>query len=67
MQDGLGRNQNGTDIAAQQQARTDDGWKAGWLQVAGMWADYPELDDILAKRRAARKRRRERMMREMAK
>ena len=21
-------------------------WRAGWRKVAGMWADYPEIDEI---------------------
>ena len=41
-------------------------WRAGWRKVAGMWADYPEIDEITAERRKARGRRRDQMMKLMA-
>jgi hypothetical protein len=42
----------------------EDDWRAGLRSLKGMWADYPEIDQILKDRRAARGRRRDRMMRE---
>lgn len=41
-------------------------WRAGWRKVAGMWADYPEIDEIMDERRKARGRRRDQMMKLMA-
>ena len=41
-------------------------WKGAWAKAAGIWANYPELDDLLEERRAARKRRRARIARDFA-
>jgi predicted DNA-binding protein len=35
-------------------------WKAGWLAAAGMWADFPGIEDQIADARERRRRRRER-------
>jgi predicted transcriptional regulator len=40
-------------------------WKAGLRQARGMWADYPEIEQIMKERREARARRRDRMNRLM--
>lgn len=42
----------------------DDDWKVALRNLKGMWNDYPELDQLMKDRRAARGRRRDRMMRE---
>ena len=42
----------------------EDDWKVGLRSLKGMWADYPEIDQILKDRRVARGRQRDRMMRE---
>ena len=36
-------------------------WKEAWRQACGMWADYDEIDEIIAARRARRRGRRRRM------
>lgn len=36
-----------------------DDWKTGWQQAAGMWSNYPEIEQIMARRREARFRRRQ--------
>jgi len=45
----------------------ENDWKAGFRKIRGMWADYPEIDGIMKRRREARRLRRERMMREQMK
>jgi hypothetical protein len=50
---------------AKELAETED-WKAAWRKAAGMWADYPEIDAIVADRRRARGRRRDRVNKRMA-
>ena len=42
----------------------DDDWKVALRSLKGIWSDYPELDQLLKDRRAARGIRRDRMMRE---
>ena len=43
----------------------EDDWKKGLMSLAGMWADYPEIDQITAERRERLRLRRERMNRHM--
>jgi hypothetical protein len=40
-------------------------WKKAWLQAAGMWADYPEIEQIMKESRAARQRRQLRINKRM--
>jgi hypothetical protein len=47
----------------EQSQPSDDDWKVAFRRIKGMWADYPEIEDIMKERRAARGRRRDRMMR----
>jgi hypothetical protein len=51
----------GIDIVLEKQKRKDDDWKAGLRRIAGMWKDYDEIDDIIARRRGRRKDRRKRL------
>jgi predicted metal-dependent peptidase len=46
-------------------AEAEGDWKAAWRQAAGMWADYDEIDEIIARRRKRRRRRREAMQKLM--
>src|SRR5687767_10230491 len=39
----------------------DEDWKAAWRQAVGLWADRDDIDEIMAERRAARGRRRDRI------
>jgi predicted DNA-binding protein len=39
----------------------DEDWKAAWRQAEGIWADRTDIDEIMAERRAARGRRRDRI------
>ena len=36
-------------------------WKSAWREAAGMWKDYPELDQLMADRRKRRGLRRDAM------
>lgn len=36
-------------------------WKVAWLAAAGMWADYPQIEDQMADARARRRQRHERL------
>ncbi len=49
---------------ARQPADQED-WKKGLLRIAGMWADYPEVEEAIAGRRKQRRERRERLNRRM--
>ena len=49
---------------AAQKADEDD-WKKGLMSIAGMWADYPEIDQIMAESRERRRIRGESMNRRM--
>jgi len=40
-------------------------WKDAWRQAAGMWADYDEIDEILARRRRRDSQRMERIRKQM--
>lgn len=60
MRDGLEK------ALVEEEGQAED-WKAAWAKAAGMWANYPELDDLLEERRAARRRRRTRIARDLAK
>jgi hypothetical protein len=50
---------------AEKTAEAQGDWKDAWRQAAGMWADYDEIHDILAKRRKRRRKRRERVQKAM--
>jgi hypothetical protein len=39
----------------------DQDWKAVWMKAAGMWADYPEVHEKLARGRASWGARRKRL------
>ncbi len=58
---------DGLDKVLVEEHRDNKDWKAAWAKAAGIWANYPELDDLLEVRRAARKRRRARIARDFAK
>ncbi len=45
---------------SRQEADEQD-WKDAWRQAAGIWADRTDIDEIMAERRAARGRRRDRI------
>ena len=49
------------DIVLEKQKREDDDWRAGLRRIAGMWKDYDEIDEIIARRRGRRKVRRKRL------
>jgi hypothetical protein len=51
-------------VLERENASAED-WKAGLLSVAGMWADYPEIEQIMEMRRKKRRERRKRMNRLM--
>jgi len=40
-------------------------WKDAWRQAAGMWADFDEIDEIIAARRKRNRQRRERLRKQM--
>jgi hypothetical protein len=42
----------GIDIVLEKQKREDDDWKVGLRRIAGIWQDYDEIHDIIARRRA---------------
>jgi hypothetical protein len=51
----------GIDMVLEKQRPEDDDWKVGLLRIAGMWKDYDEIDEIIARRRARRRDRRKRL------
>lgn len=55
------------DKAAEARAKGTDtsDWKDGWRQAAGMWADYDEIDEIIAARRKRSGLRMERLRKQM--
>ena len=44
---------------------SQEGWKATLLLAAGIWKDYPEIDDIMQQGREGRRKRREKINRRM--
>lgn len=50
---------------AHQPAPEQEDWKAGLASIAGLWADYPEIEEIMAERRRQRGDRRDRVTRRM--
>lgn len=40
-------------------------WKSAWMEIAGMWADYPEIEQIMTDARERRRQRRDRINRRM--
>ena len=46
-------------------AADKEDWKAALLQAAGMWKDYPEIDDIMHRGREGRRKRQEKINRRM--
>jgi hypothetical protein len=56
----------GIDRELAQEAAEDEGdWKDAWRQAAGMWADYDEIDDLIAARRKRDRQRMERIRKQM--
>jgi hypothetical protein len=50
----------GIDLRLEQaDASTKGDWKEAWRQAAGMWKDYDAADQIVSKRRARLRKRRE--------
>ncbi len=50
---------------AQETGEAEGDWKDAWRQAAGMWADYDEIDDIIAARRKRNRQRMERIRKQM--
>ena len=46
-------------------AEAEGDWKDAWRQAAGMWADYDEIDEIIAERRKRGKQRMDRIRKQM--
>lgn len=44
---------------------TEQDWRAGLRSVAGLWADYPEIENVMIERRAQRQARRDRIDKKM--
>jgi hypothetical protein len=51
----------GLDAALRKLESEEENWKTAWRQAKGIWADRSDIDEIMAKRREARRRRREKM------
>jgi len=50
---------------AQETKAAEGDWKDAWRQAAGMWADYDEIDEIIAARRKRNRQRMERIRKQM--
>jgi hypothetical protein len=50
---------------AQETAAAEGDWKDAWRQACGMWADYDEIDEIIAARRKRDRQRMERIRKQM--
>lgn len=50
---------------AQETALAEGDWKDAWRQACGMWADYDEIDEIIAARRKRDRQRMERIRKQM--
>jgi hypothetical protein len=46
-------------------SKKEGDWKAAWRQACGMWADYDEIEEIIAARRERNRQRMERIRRQM--
>jgi uncharacterized protein (UPF0335 family) len=56
----------GIDRELEQQTKETDGdWKDAWRQAAGMWADYDEIEEVVAARRKRNRQRMERIRKQM--
>lgn len=51
----------GLDLLLEREAARTVDWKAGLMELRGMWADRYDLDTFYAQRREARRSRRQRM------
>ena len=49
----------------QKTSEAEGDWKDAWRQAAGMWADYDEIDEIIAERRRRSKLRMGRIRKQM--
>ena len=48
----------GLEIVLTEPAKDQDGWKAGFAETKGIWADHGTIDKVIAERRASRAKRR---------
>jgi hypothetical protein len=53
------------ELALATSTKEEGDWKEAWRQACGMWADYDEIEEVIAARRERNRQRMDRIRRQM--